>query len=329
MRRHDFLKFFGGAATWPLGARAQQGERMRRIGVMMIHAEGDSEGEARIGVFHQRMSELGWIEGRNIRIDYRWGAAAPIRAKAAAADLVALAPDVILANGTPPTAALQKATRTIPVVFVVVTDPVGAGFVESQARPGANLTGFSTFEPEIGGKWLELLLEISPGLRQVAGVLDPTFTGFAAVWREVEERAPKSGISVTEIVLRNPGDDLEGALAEFARQPGGGLIVLPTAINSMARSRIFASAARYRVPAVYPFRHYAFDGGLMAYGFDPLDLFRRGATYVDRILKGAKPAEMPVQAPTKFELTINQETAKAIGLEVPPTLLARADTVIE
>jgi putative ABC transport system substrate-binding protein len=302
---------------------------MRRVGVMMIHTEGDSEGLARIGVFRKQMSELGWAEGRNVQIDYRWGAGVPARAQTVAAELVALAPDVIVANGTSATAALQKSTRSIPVVFVVVTDPVGAGFVESQARPGANITGFSTFEPEIGGKWLELLREVSPGLRRAAGVLDPTFPGFAAVWREIEEQAAKLGISVTKIVFGNPGDDLEAALASFAKQPGGGVIVLPTGINNMARSRIFASAARHRLPAVYPFRNYAFDGGLMAYGFDPTDLFRRGAVYVDRILRGAKPAELPVQAPIKYEFVINLNTAKALGLDIPPALFVRADQVIE
>ncbi|MDO9489175.1 MAG: ABC transporter substrate-binding protein [Sphingomonadaceae bacterium] len=295
----------------------------------MVQGEKDSEGQARVGTFRQQMAELGWIEGRNLQIDYRWGGGAPTHAQAAAAELVALVPDLILANGTPPTAALQKATQTIPVVFVVVTDPVGAGFVKTLSRPGANITGFSTFEPEIGGKWLELLRECSPGLRRVAGVLDPTFTGFAGVWREVEETAKQLGISVTSTVFRTPSDDLEGALASFAREPGGGLIVLPTAINSMARSRLFAIAASQRLPAVYPFRHFAFDGGMMAYGFDPLDLYRRSAVYVDRILKGAKPADLPVQAPIKFELIINLNAAKGLGLTVPPALLTRADEVIE
>jgi putative ABC transport system substrate-binding protein len=329
MKRRQFITLLAGAAALPLAARAQQATRMRRIGVLMVHPEGDSEGQARIGVFRQRLSELGWVEGRNVHIDYRWGAGVPARAQQAAAELVALAPDVMLVNGTPPTAAVQKATRDIPVVFVVVTDPVGAGFVESLARPGGNITGFSTFEPEIGGKWLELLREIEPGLRRVAGVLDPAFTGFAAVWHAVEELAPKAGLSATPVIFRNPTDDLETALATFARQPDGGLIVLPTAINNMARSRLFAIATRHRLPAVYPFRHYAFDGGLMAYGFNPQDLFAGGAAYVDRILQGEKPAGLPVQAPTKFDLAINVNTAKAIGLAVPPALLARADEVIE
>lgn len=329
MRRREVLSWVGGAAAWPLAARAQQRAGRHRIGVMMIHDEGDPEGQVRIRAFRQQMSELGWIEGGNVHVDYRWGNAVPARAQAAAAELVALAPDVILANGTPPTAALQKATRSIPVVFVVVTDPVGAGFIQSQARPGGNITGFSTFEPEIGGKWLGLLREISPHLRRIAGVLDPAFTGFAAVWRQVENQAAKLRISVDKIHFRNPDDDLENALASFAQQPGGGVIVLPTAINNMQRHRIFASIARHRLPAVYPFRHYAFDGGLMAYGFYPADLFRRGADYVDRILRGAKPADLPMQAPTRYELVINVNTANALGLSIPRTLLARADEVIE
>jgi putative tryptophan/tyrosine transport system substrate-binding protein len=330
MRRREFITSLGiAAAVWPLAARAQQPARLRRIGVLMIHAEGESEGQARVGAFRKQLADLGWFEGRNVQIDYRWGVAEATRAQATAAELVALAPDVIVANGTAATTAAQKATRRIPVVFVVVTDPVGAGFVESQARPGGNITGFSTFEPEIGGKWLELLREITPGLRRVAGVLDPAFTGFAAVWRAVEELAPKAGLPVTTVMFRNSTDDLEGALASFAREPGGGLIVLPTAINNVARSRIFSITDRHRLPAVYPFRHYAFDGGLMAYGFDPTDLFRRSAAYVDRILKGEDPARLPVQAPAKFDFVINLNTAKALGLTVPPALLATADKVIE
>lgn len=329
IERRKFIAGMVSVAALPANLSAQQATRPRRIGLLMIQGEEDSEGQARIGTFRNQMAELGWVEGRNLIIDYRWGGGVPARAQAAAAELLALGPDLILANGTPPTAALQKATQTTPVVFVVVTDPVGAGFVENLARPRANITGFSTFEPEIGGKWLELLREISPNLRHVAGVLDPTFTGFSKVWRAVEETAAKSGISVTVLTFRAPSDDLETALASFAQEPGGALIVLPTAINSMARSRLFAAAARQRLPAVYPFRHYAVDGGLMAYGFDPVDLYRRSAIYVDRILKGVKPAELPVQAPVKFELVINLNTAKSLGLTIPSTLLARADEVIE
>lgn len=330
MRRREFISLAGGAiAALPFAARAQQPARTRRIGLLMIHSDGDSEAQARIGVFRQQLSELGWFEGRNIQIDYRWGIADAARAQAAAAELVALAPDVIVANGTVATVAAQLATRRISIVFVVVTDPAGAGLVQSQAKPGGNITGFSTFEPEIGGKWIELLREISPGLRRVAGLLDPSFIGFASVWRAIEELGTKAGLSVSSVVFRNSSDDLEGMLAAFAKEPGGGLIILPTAINNVSRSRLFALTAKYHLPAVYPFRHYAFDGGLMAYGFDPTDLFRRSAAYVDRILKGEDPAVLPVQAPTKFDFVINMNTAKALGVTIPPTLLTSADHVIE
>ena len=329
MKRREFIAGTMSVAMFPANLRAQQATRLRRMGMLMVQSEQDPEAQARIGAFRSRIAELGWVEGRNLQIDYRWGGGLPANAQAGAAELLALRPDLILANGTPPTAALQKATRSTPVVFVVVTDPVGAGFVESLARPGANITGFSTFEAEIGRKWLDLLRELMPNLRQVAGVLDPAFPGFSEVWRAVESTAARLGISVTVIPLQKPDDDLESALASFARNAGSALIILPTAINSMQRSRLIIAAARESIPAVYPFRHYAFDGGLMAYGFDPLDLYRRSAVYVDRILKGEKPSELPVQAPVKFELVINVKTAKSLALTVPPTLLARADEVIE
>jgi putative ABC transport system substrate-binding protein len=219
--------------------------------------------------------------------------------------------------------------NTPSIVFVVVADPVGAGLVKAPSHPGGNITGFSTFEPEIGGKWLELLKEIRPGLQRVAGIWDPAFKGFATIWRVIESSAPRLDMQVTSITLRDPTDDIESALAVFAREPGGGLIVLPTPANANVRDRIFALAARYRLPAVYPFRYFATGGGLMSYGFGTLDLFRRSASYVDRILKGEKPADLPVQAPTKYELIINLKTAKALGLTVPPSMLARADEVIE
>jgi putative ABC transport system substrate-binding protein len=328
-RRH-FVCLLGGAmAAWLPTARAQQAGHVRRLAVVTVNAENDPDGQLRVATFRQSLQQLGWIEGQNIRIDYRWGVGTPERARVYAEELLSLKPDAILANGSPATAALQRATRSTPIVFVVVTDPVGAGFVQSQARPGGNITGFSTFEPEIGGKWLELLKEITPNLRRVAGISDPAFKAFAAVWRTIENLAPQSGIQATNVIYRNTSDDLESALAEFGREPGGGLIVLPTAINNFARNRIFSFAASHRLPAVYPFRHFATDGGLMSYGFDPPDLYRRGASYIDRILKGEKPADLPVQAPTKYELVINLKTAKALGLEVPPMLLARADEVIE
>jgi putative tryptophan/tyrosine transport system substrate-binding protein len=330
MNRRGFLSLAGGlAAAWPLAPCAQQADGMRRIGVMMVNADGDPEGQTRIAALRQGLEALGWTEGRNLRLDYRWSSADPDRAQRHAIELASSAPDLILANGTPAVAALRRATRSIPVVFVVVTDPVGAGFVESLARPGGNATGFSTFEPEIGGKWLELLKEVAPALQRAGAVLDPGFQGFAAVSRAIESLAPGFGVQASTVAFRDADDDIEGAIAAFARQPGGGLIVFPTAINNLARERILSSAARHRLPAIYPFRHYATGGGLMSYGFDTPDLFRRAAPYVDRILKGEKPADLPVQAPTKFELVINLKTAQALGLTVPDTLLARASEVIE
>ncbi len=328
--RRELLAALGGAAaTWPLAARAQQAERVRRIGVLAAYAENDPEAQARVVAFRQALQGLGWTEGRNIAMEYRWGAGDAGRARTFVAELVSLKPDVILAHGTPALTALYEATRTIPVVFVSVIDPVGAGTVQSLARPGANITGFSTFEPEIGGKWLELLKEIAPGLKRVAGVSDPAFRGFAGVWRAIEAMAPRFGVQVTSVSFHAPTDDLESAVAAFAREEGGGLIVVPTALNALHRHRIFSVAAQNRLPAIYAFRFYATDGGLMSYGIDTVDLFRRGASYIDRILKGENPGELPVQAPTKFELVINLKTAKSLGLDVPVQLQQLADEVIE
>jgi putative ABC transport system substrate-binding protein len=330
VKRREFITLLGGAAVaWPLAARAQQGERVRRIGVLAAYAENDPEAQVRVVAFRQALQGLGWTEGRNIAMEYRWGAGDADRARTFVAELVSLKPDVILAHGTPALTALYEATRTIPVVFVSVIDPVGAGTVQSLARPGANITGFSTFEPEIGGKWLELLKEIAPGLKRVAGVTDPAFRGFAGVWRAIEAMAPRFGVQVTSVSFRAPTDDLESAVAAFAREEGGGLVVVPTALNALHRHRIFSVAAQNRLPAIYAFRFYATDGGLMSYGIDTVDLFRRGASYVDRILKGENPGELPVQAPTKFELVINLKTAKSLGLDVPVQLQQLADEVIE
>jgi putative ABC transport system substrate-binding protein len=329
VNRREFITLLGGAATWPSAAGAQQAERMRRIGVMVLYAERDPQGQRRMDTFRRALQQHGWIEGQNLRIDYYWDAGEPARARSYAKELVARSPEVILANGTAALASLHQETRDIAVVFVTVTDPVGAGYVQSLARPGANITGFSTFEPEIGGKWLELLKEVSSGITRVAGILDPAFRGFAEVWRAAESIGAAIGIPLTSVFLRDPADDIESALAAFANAPGGGLIVLPTAINNMQRNRIFSLAARHRLPAVYPFTNYAFDGGLISYGPDVVEQFRRAAGYVDRILRGEKSAELPVQAPTKYELVINLKTAKALGLDVPATVLARADEVIE
>jgi putative ABC transport system substrate-binding protein len=330
IKRRAFITLLGGAAVeWPLALRAQQPERVRRIGVLVAYAESDPEAQARVGAFRQGLRELGWTDGHNLRMELRWGTGDPDRARAFATELISLAPDVIVAHGTPALTALHRATRTIPVVFVSVIDPVGASYVQSLALPGANITGFSTFEPEIGGKWLELLKDIAPGLSRVAGILDPGFRGFVGVWGAIENMAPSFGLEVKSLLFHAPTDDLESAIAKFAQEPGGGLIVLPTALNAVERNRIFSSAARGRLPAVYAFRFYATDGGLMSYGIDTVDLFRRSASYVDRIFKGEKPADLPVQAPTKFEMVINLKTAKALGLTVPDKLLALADEVIE
>jgi putative ABC transport system substrate-binding protein len=302
---------------------------MRRIGVLVAYAESDPEAQARIAAFRQGLRELGWTEGRNLRMELGWGTGDPDRARTLATELISIAPDVIVAHGTPALTALYRATRTIPVVFVSVIDPVGASYVQSLAQPGGNITGFSTFEPEIGGKWLELLKEIAPGVSRVAGILDPGFKGFAGVWGAIENMAPRLGLQLKNLPFQAPTDDLESAVARFAQELGGGLIVLPTALNAVQRNRIFSSAARGGLPAMYAFRFYATDGGLMSYGIDTVDLFRRSAFYVDRILKGEKPADLPVQAPTKFEMVINLKTARALGLNVSPMLLARADEVIE
>ena len=312
----------------PLAAAAQPPDRTRRIAVMNAGAENDSEGQARIAALRRGLQDLGWTEGRNLLIDYRWGAGEPARARAFASELLNLRPEVIVANGTTAVSALHQATN-VPVVFVVVVDPVGAGFVKSLARPGGNITGFSTFEPEIGGKWLELLTEITPGLKRVAAILDPGFRAFSALGRAIESLSPRFSLDVTSLVFRHPSDDIESAVGAFARSGGGGLIVLPTSINNLHRSRLVSVAARQRLPTIYPFALYARSGGLMSYGIDTVDLYRRSASYVDRILKGEKPADLPVQAPTKYELVINLTTAKALGLTVPSSVLARADQIIE
>jgi putative ABC transport system substrate-binding protein len=272
---------------------------------------------------------LGWSEGGNVHVEYRFGAGNPARAQAHAAELAALSPDVILVQGTPGTAALKRATRTIPIVFTTVTDPVGAGFVDGLSRPGGNITGFSTFEPEIGGKWLELLKELNPRLRRVAGIVDLPFAAFAKLWRATEQAAPRMGLETTTINFHSRADDIAPALASFAMDADGALIVLPTAINNFARATIFATAARHRLPAIYAFTHYAAAGGLMVYGLDNVRAFLSGVTYVDRILRGERPADLPVQGPTRYELAINLKTAKELGLQVPQTLLARADEVFE
>ena len=325
--RRKFLATLGGAAAaWPLAARAE-GERIRRIGVLMNLAADDAEGQARLTGFLRGLQESGWADGRNAHIDTRWGTDAGSTRKYAA-ELVALAPDVILASASVATSALQQTTRTVPIVFVSVVDPVGAGFVESLARPGGNLTGFSLFEYGLSGKWLELLKEIAPGMTRAAVLRDPSVGSGIGQYAIIQAVAPSFGVELHPIDVRDPRE-IERAVAAFARVPNGGLIIVAAPSVSVHRQLIITLAARHQLPAVYPIPYLTRSGGLIAYGANIVDSYRRAAGYVDRILKGEKPADLPVQAPTKYELTINLKTAKALGLEVPPTLLARADEVIE
>jgi putative ABC transport system substrate-binding protein len=328
VRRREFIALGSALFALPLRARAQDQDRLRRIALMIAPAEDDPEGQARVAAFRTALQSLGWTEGRNLQIDYRW-LAGPDRSTGYASELVKLAPEVIVANGTPAVSALHQATRSIPVVFVVVVDPVGAGYVRNLAHPGGNITGFSTFEPEMGTKWLELLKEASPNLRRVAVIWDPGFKGFLGLWQAIESAAIRFGLEVASVPFHDGRDDVQSAIAKIAQEAGGGLIVLPTTLNHTYRERIFSIAARYRLPAIYPFRHYASDGGLIAYGFDNNDLFRRSALYVDRILRGENPGNLPVQAPTKFELTVNLRTARATGITLPESFLLRADALIE
>ena len=329
MRRREFISLLGGAAAaWPLAARAQQPERMRRMGVLISIEETDPEAQARVSAFREGLQALGWSEGRNVRADYRYVAGDVGRAERYAAEMVAQGVEVIVANSSPLLTAIQRQTRTVPIVFVQVADPVGGGFVESLSRPGGNTTGFTTFEYTIGAKWLELLKEIAPGIVRAAVLRDPTFTAAAAQYGAIQTAAPSFRVQIRPVGVRDAAE-IERAIELFARDPHGGLIVLPGPLASIYRDAIIASALRHALPTVYPYRYFTIRGGLISYGFDNLDLFRRAAAYVDRILKGEKPADLPVQAPTKYELIINLKTAKALGLEVPPMLLARADEVIE
>ena len=326
--RREFITLLGGAAAWPLAAHAQQADRVRRIGALMTQAADDPEGQARLLALAQGLQESGWAIGGNVRIDTRWGAGDAERYRRYAAELVALAPDVILVNGPAALAQLQQATRSVPIVFVNVVDPVGAGFVVSVARPGGNATGFMLSEYSTSGKWLELLKEIAPRVTRAAIIRDPTLTAAVAQFAAIQSAAASLGVELSPIDMRNTGE-VERTIAAFARPPNGGLIVTAAGGLSTRRSLIITLAARHRLPAVYPFRYYVADGGLISYGPDPIDQYRRAAGYVDRILKGEKPADLPVQAPTKYQIVINLKTAKALGLEVPSTLLARADEVIE
>jgi putative ABC transport system substrate-binding protein len=328
IKRREFITLLSGAAVaWPLAAGGQQPERMRRIGVLMNLASDDAEGQARLAAFHQGLQQLGWTVGRNVQIDYRWSAGNADYIRKFAAELVALAPDVIVSTGSPSVAVLQQATRSVPIVFTAVVDPVGGGLVASLARPGGNATGFMLFEYSTSGKWLELLKEIAPRVMRAAVIRDPTLTAAVAQFAAIQGAAGSLGVELSPIDMRDAGE-IERAVTAFSRVSNGGLIVTASG-SSARRSLIITLAARHKLPAVYAFRYFATSGGLISYGPDIIDPFRRPASYVDRILKGEKPSELPVPNPTKYELVINLKTAKALGLEVPPTLLARADEVIE
>jgi putative ABC transport system substrate-binding protein len=329
MRRRAFISLLGGAAAaWPLAARAEQAERMRRIGVLLTLTAGDAESLARNAAFLQGLQELGWTDGRNLRIETRRAQGDADEIRRHAAELVALAPDVILAGGTANVGPLLQATRTVPIVFVNVADPVGAGFVNSLARPGGNATGFIQFEYSLSGKWVELLKQIAPDVTRAAVIRDPAITAGIGQFAVIQAVAPSLGVEVSPVNVRDAGE-IERAVAAFARSPNGGLIVTGSALSVVHRDLIVTLAARHKLPAVYFQRRFVTGGGLISYGADVVDHYRRAAGYIDRILKGEKPADLPVQAPVKYQLVINLKTAKAIGLEVPPTLLARADEIIE
>jgi putative ABC transport system substrate-binding protein len=330
MKRREFITLLGGAAAaWPLAARAQQRtDRVRRIGVLMNLAADDPEAQARLAAFHQGLQQAGWVVGRNLRIDYRWGAGNADRFRRYAPELVALAPDVILATSGTTVPWLLQATRSVPIVFAQVPDPVGAGFVASLAHPGGNITGFTNFDYPMGGKFLELLKEIAPRVTRAAVLRDAGDPAGIGQWGAIQTAAPSFGVALSLVDVRDVGE-IERGLTAFARGSNGGMIITGSAPAAVHRDLIITLAARHQLPAVYPFRFYATSGGLISYGADPVDQFRRAAGYVDRILKGEKPADLPVQAPTKFELVINLKTAKMLDLDIPPTLLARADEVIE
>jgi putative tryptophan/tyrosine transport system substrate-binding protein len=329
MQRREFITLLGGAvAAWPLAARAQQPERMRRIGVLMNVAADDRDGHSRVVTFQQALQQMGWSDGQDVRVDIRWGVNDVDLDRKYAAELVALAPDVVLAAGTLSVAALQRANHSLPIVFVGVSDPVGAGFVDTLAGPGGNVTGFLLFEYSSSGKWLELLKQIAPNVAHVAVLRDSANPAGIAQFGAIQAVAGSLGVEVRPISIHDAGE-IERAVVAFARSANGGLIVTPGASDSVHHNLIIALAARHKLPAVYAFRFDVTSGGLASYGVDHLDQFRRAATYVDRILKGERPADLPVQAPTKYQLVINLRTAKALGLTVPQALQASADEVIE
>jgi putative ABC transport system substrate-binding protein len=329
MQRRSFITLLGtSAAAWPLAAKAQQAERVRRIGVLMSFEENDPEGKRQYSAFRQALADLGWTDGRNVRMDLRWHDGDNNRIGALAQELVGLQPDIILTNGTPATVAVQRETRTIPIVFATAADPVASGLVARLDRPGGNITGFPNWEATLGGKWLELLSEIAPGLKRAAIMFNPDTAPVSAFMPSLEVTA--RSLKVVPITAPVHGDlEIETSIIALGREPGGGLVVLPDAFTFVHRALIISAAARNNVPAVYCLSVFARDGGLLSYGSDQVDNFRRAAAYVDRILRGAKPAELPVQLPTKFEMVLNLKTAKALGLDIPTSILLRADEIIE
>jgi len=328
MRRREFITFIAGGAAWPLSVHAQQPEQVRQIGALINRGADDPQAEAAIAAFKQVLLQLGWSDGRNVRMDIRWGANDVDLTRRYATELVALAPEVVLAVGTVAVTALQHASRTLPVVFAGVSDPVGAGVVDSLARPGGNATGFMNFEYSLSGKWVELLKQIAPEVKRVAVLRDPAIAAGIGQFSAIQGAAQSLGVEVSAIGIRDPGE-MERAVTAFARLAGGGLIATGSASALVYSDRIIALAAQLKLPAIYTYRYEATNGGLMSYGPDYLDQYRRAAAYVDRILKGEKPADLPVQQATKFQLVVNLKTAKALGLTVPPALLATADEVIE
>jgi putative tryptophan/tyrosine transport system substrate-binding protein len=331
MRRREFISLLSGAAVaWPLAARAQSSDRMRRLGVLMGYAESDPEAKGFFAGFMQTLADLGWIDGRNLQMNVRWAPGSVDRMRSFAKELVELQPDVILANSTPVTAALQRETRTIPIVFAVASDPVGSGFVASLARPGGNITGFSIAEPSLPGKWMELLTEITPGLQRAAMMFNPDTAAYVSSYYLPSFEAAAQSLKVAPITARVRSDtEIEKVITSLGREPGGGLLVMPDNFMEIHRAQIISLAARNNVPAVYQLPVNVRDGGLLSYGADFADVFRRAAAYVDRVLHGTMPSELPVQMPTKYIMALNAKTAKALGLTVPPTLLVRTDEVIE
>ena len=329
IRRREFVTLLGGAAVvWPLAARAQQGDRVRRIGVLMGYAENDPAARAQVEAFGHELHRLGWTDGRNLQIDYRYGSDSPQRIRALAIELLQLAPDLVVSNANLVTAILKSEIRNIPLVFVSVSDPIGSGFVTNLARPTGNITGFANFEPSMGGKWVETLKEIAPHIERIGFILHPDTPPNVGFLKTAEADAPSAKVKLSALGVRT-GEDIERAIAEFATSPTGGLIVAPHVVTIINQELIIALAARYRLPTIYPFAFYAKAGGLISYGIDGPTQFKLGAGYVDKILRGVKPADLPVQLPIKYELVVNLKTARALNLDVSIQLQQRADEVIE